>query len=139
GLIKELHGTDEDVQDHGPALYRRSMYTFWKRTVAPPMLMTFDGGGRETCVVRQTRTNTPLQSLTLMNDVTFVEAARVLAERVMKAKATPEDRLNFAFRLLNGRSPRPAELKLLLIALERHQANYRTRLARSEEHTSELQ
>src|SRR5207248_7328160 len=56
GLIKELHGTDEDTQDHGPSLYRRSLYTFWKRTVAPPALMTFDAANRETCVVRETRT-----------------------------------------------------------------------------------
>ncbi len=103
GLVKELHGTDEDLQDHGPNLYRRSLYTFWKRTVAPPGMMTFDAANRETCVVRQTRTNTPLQSLTLMNDVTFVEAARVLAERVMKAKTTPAERLTLAFRLMAAR------------------------------------
>ena len=129
GLIKELHGTDEDVQDHGPSLYRRSLYTFWKRTVAPPGMTTFDAANRETCVVRQTRTNTPLQSLTLMNDVTFVEAARVLAERVMKAKATPEERLALAFRLVTARSPRPAELTLLVAALQRHEASYRARTA----------
>src|SRR5207253_1052230 len=84
GLIKELHGTDEDAQDHGPSLYRRSLYTYWTRTVAPPALMTFDAANRETCVVRETRTNTPLQALNLLNDVTYVEAARVMAQRVMK-------------------------------------------------------
>ncbi len=125
GLVKELHGTDDELQDHGPNLYRRSLYTHWKRTVAPPGLMTFDAANRETCVVRQTRTNTPLQSLTLLNEVTFVEAARVLAERVVKEHATSEQRLTYAFRLLAARAPRPTELQLLLAALTHHEAHYR--------------
>jgi hypothetical protein len=129
GLIKELHGTDEDLQDHGPSLYRRSLYTFWKRTVPPPGLMTFDAANRETCVVRQTRTNTPLQSLTLLNDVTFVEAARVLAERVLKEKASPEERLTYAFRLLTARPPRGDELRVLLRGLKQHETTYRARPA----------
>ena len=67
-------------------------------------MMTFDASGRETCVVRETRTNTPLQALNLMNDVTFVEAARVLAQRVMaEGGPTPEDRLTLAFRLVLAR------------------------------------
>ena len=69
-------------------------------------MMTFDASGRETCSVRESRTNTPLQALTLMNDVTFVEAARVLAERVMtQGGSTPEDRLTLAFRLATARRP----------------------------------
>src|SRR5207249_4638505 len=83
GLWKELTGAEDYVQDHGEGLYRRSMYTFWKRTVAPPAMMAFDAAGRETCIVRETRTNTPLHALVLMNNVTFVEAARVLAQRVL--------------------------------------------------------
>jgi hypothetical protein len=129
GLVKELHGTDEDLQDHGPSLYRRSLYTHWKRTVAPPGLMTFDAANRETCVVRQTRTNTPLQSLTLLNDVTFVEAARVLAVRILREKGAPAERLTYAFRLVAARSPQPAELKLLLASLKDHEASYRARPA----------
>jgi hypothetical protein len=125
GLAKELTGTDDYVQDHGPSLYRRSLYTFWKRTIAPPTLMTFDAANRETCVVRETRTNTPLQALNLMNDVTFVEAARVLAERVMKKEAMPDARLALAFRLAAARSPNPTELKILQTAFERHHAHYR--------------
>jgi hypothetical protein len=125
GLVKELHGTDEEMQDHGPDLYRRSLYTHWKRTVAPPGLMTFDAANRETCVVRQTRTNTPLQSLTLLNDITFVEAARVLAQRVMKERTTTEARLERAFRLVTLRAPQPAELRLLQTAHARHAAQFR--------------
>jgi hypothetical protein len=125
GLVMELTGTEEYVQDHGEKLYRRSLYTFWKRTVAPPTLMTFDAANRETCVVRETRTNTPLQALNLMNDVTFVEAARVLAERVMKKEATPLLRLSLAWRLAMSRSPNPNEMKVLHAAFERHHAHYR--------------
>ena len=126
GLAKELTGTEDYVQDHGSSLYRRSLYTFWKRTIAPPTLMTFDAANRETCVVRETRTNTPLQALNLMNDVTFVEAARVLAERAMKKEKTPDSRLALAFRLAAARSPNQPELKILRTAFDRHHAHYRT-------------
>jgi hypothetical protein len=124
-LWKDL--TNEDyVQDKGDKLYRRSLYTFWKRTIAPPAMLTFDAAGRETCVVRVSRTNTPLQALNLMNDVTYVEAARVLAQRVLReGGATTEGRLTLAFRLATARSPRPAELKILRAGLEEHLAHYR--------------
>lgn len=113
GLWKELADTDY-VQDTGEGLYRRSMYTFWKRTVAPPTMITFDAAGRETCIVRETRTNTPLQALTLMNDVTFVEASRALAERILHdAGPDPGERLAYAFRLALSRPPKPAELQIL--------------------------
>jgi hypothetical protein len=126
GLVKELTGTEDYKQDHGPSLYRRSLYTFWKRTVAPPAMLTFDAAGRETCVVRETRTNTPLQALTLLNDVAFVEAARVLAQRVMtEGGATAEERLAFAFRLATARRPRPEELRILLSDFHEHLANFR--------------
>jgi mono/diheme cytochrome c family protein len=126
GLWKELTGSEEYVPDHGEKLYRRSLYTFWKRTVAPPALVTFDAAGRETCVVRQSRTNTPLQALNLMNDVTFVEASRVLAQRAMReGGATPEERITLAFRLATGRTPRPAELHVLLDGYRRHLTDYR--------------
>ncbi|MCS7045808.1 MAG: DUF1553 domain-containing protein, partial [Gemmataceae bacterium] len=126
GLVKELHGTDEDEHDHGPNLYRRSLYTYWKRTVAPPAMMNFDAANRETCVVRETRTNTPLQALNLLNDVTYVEAARVLAQRVMvHAGPDPRDRLTLAFRLTTCRTPQPRELDLLHDSLQRHLEHYR--------------
>jgi len=124
GIEKEL-GADPYVQDHGEKLYRRSLYTFWKRTVAPPMMTTFDAPGREACMVRETRTNTPLQALNLLNDVTFVEASRVLAERVLKGKETSDDdRLTKAFRLVLARKPSAAELKVLRGALAHHRKFY---------------
>jgi hypothetical protein len=127
GLVKELTGTDDYAQDHGPSLYRRSLYTYFKRTVAPPTMLTFDAAGRETCVVRETRTNTPLQALALMNEVTFVEAARVLAERAMREGGpTPKARIEYAFRLATGRGSRPQELNILLDGFKRHLAGYGT-------------
>lgn len=102
------------VQSHGEDLYRRSIYTFWKRTSPPPSLATFDAPDRETCTVSRDRTNTPLQALVLMNDPTFVEASRLLAERMMtQGGATPGERIAFAFRLATARSPTAAEQKVL--------------------------
>jgi hypothetical protein len=125
GLWKEL-GDVDFTQDHGDALYRRSMYTFWKRTVAPPAMITFDAAGRESCRVLQTRTNTPLQALTLMNEVTYVEAARKLAERMLREGGeTADERLTHAFRLVLTRKPNADELKVLAAALKRHQQHFR--------------
>jgi hypothetical protein len=109
-------------QDHGEALYRRSLYTFWRRTVAPPDL--FDTAARQVCVVRQSRTNTPLHALTTLNDVTYAEAQRVLGERVMKATATPAERVALAFRLLLAREPKPGERDVLVAAFERLRKQY---------------
>jgi hypothetical protein len=126
GLWKELTGTEDYVQDHGANLYRRSLYTFWKRTVAPPAMITFDAAGREACIVRETRTNTPLQALTLLNDVTYVEAARVLAQRVLReAKPGLEDRLTLIFRLAVGRRPQAQEMRILEAGLLEYLARFR--------------
>jgi hypothetical protein len=126
GLWKEIATDGEYTQDHGDNLYRRSLYTYWKRTVAPPSMITFDATARETCTVRETRTNTPLQSLTLMNEITFVEAARVLAQRVMTdGGPTRDERISLAFRLVTGRHPRTAELHVLASGFEQHLARYR--------------
>jgi hypothetical protein len=125
GLWRELTSEGDYQQDHGASLYRRSLYTFWKRTIPPPTMMTFDAAGRELCMVRETRTNTPLQALTLMNEVTYVEAARVLAERMMKQGGkAPEARIAFAFRLATGRAPKPAEQAILVNGLRFYLADY---------------
>jgi hypothetical protein len=124
GLWEELADTPY-VRDHGPDLYRRGLYTYWKRTVAPPSAVTFDAAGRETCSVLDSRTNTPLQALNLLNDVTYVEAARVLASRVMRSAKTPEERIALAFRLVLARAPTRDERTLLRAALDRHLTRYR--------------
>src|SRR5262249_42193460 len=100
-------------QSHGKDLYRRSMYTFIKRTSPPPTLSTFDAPDRETCTVRRARTNTPLQALTLLNETTFVEASRKLAERMMTEASSLDERLVFAFRLATARPPSEKELAVL--------------------------
>ncbi|HJZ93831.1 MAG TPA: PSD1 and planctomycete cytochrome C domain-containing protein [Gemmataceae bacterium] len=102
------------TQSHGKDLYRRTMYTFWKRTCPPPSLATLDAPDREVCVVRRSRTNTPLQALVLMNDPTYVESARKLAERMMKeGGATAEERIAFAFKLATARAPGEKEAAVL--------------------------
>jgi hypothetical protein len=124
GLWKELSGQDY-VQDKGDKLYRRSLYTFWKRSSPPPSQMNFDAAGREACVVRETRTNTPLQALDLMNDVTYLEASRKLGERVMHERATADERVVQEFRLVTARRPSPQEMTVLREALSGYLADYK--------------
>ena len=127
GLWKELSDSDYQ-QDHGPSLYRRSLYTFWKRTVPPPTMATFDASGREACSVRQVRTDTPLQALTMLNDVTFVEAARAMASRAIREGGeNDEQRLGYAFRIATARTPRPEDLDILREALKAHRAHFQPR------------
>ncbi len=102
------------VIDNGEGLYRRSMYTFWKRTCPPPGMTTFDAPDREFCLIRRARTNTPLQALVLLNDPTFVEAARKLAERVLAETKSDDDRLLLACELVLSRRPTVVEREVLL-------------------------
>jgi hypothetical protein len=111
-------GNKQYHQDHGEALYRRSLYTFWRRIVGPTLF--FDSARRQTCVVKTTRTNTPLQALTTLNDVTYVEAARALAQRVLRtAGPSPERRVELSFRLVLARGPTAEEEQALLASIER--------------------
>ncbi len=105
------------VQDKGEKLYRRSLYTFWRRSIGPPNM--FDTPNRQVCTVRQARTNTPLHALILLNDVTFVEAARVWAERLIKTEKTPDLRLAHAWRQATARPPSATEHKVLLAGYQR--------------------
>jgi hypothetical protein len=117
GIWEELSGTPYEPSS-GDELYRRSLYTYWKRTVAPPSMATFDASDRESCTVNRSRTNTPLQALTLMNDITYVEAARKLAERMLvEGGAGAASRIDYGFRLVLARHPRPVEAATLEAAL----------------------
>jgi hypothetical protein len=113
------------LPDHGPALYRRSIYCFLKRTAPPPFMSNFDGPNREQLCARRERSNTPLQALQLLNDVQHFEAARCFAERVLRdGGSTVDERLGFAWRLVLARRPAPVELALLRETLAEYQRRY---------------
>jgi hypothetical protein len=126
GLWQELAGGKGYEEDAGEGLYRRSLYTYWRRTVAPPMMVNFDSSPRETCVVHEVRTNTPMQALNLMNDVTFVEAARKLAERLLQQTAADDaERLGHGYRLVLARDAKASEHQTLERALNHFRGYYR--------------
>ena len=114
GLWEQSGTGAKFTQDHGTNLYRRSLYTFWKRTSPPPNMLTFDAVTREVCTAKRETTATPLQALVLLNDPQFIEAARVLGEKLLKG--FPNDvsaRAQVAFKKLIGRAPDEEELKIL--------------------------
>ena len=124
GLWIELTD-DEYEQDSGADLYRRSLYTYWKRTVTHPLMTALNAPSREICTVREERTNSPTQALALMNEEGMIEAARVLAERVLnESHDSSEDRLIRAFRLVTARRPRPLEISVLQQSLDEHLAHF---------------
>jgi hypothetical protein len=113
-------------QDTGQKLYRRSLYTFWKRTVPPPSMSAFDAPEREYCLVRRSRTNTPLQALVMLHDPQFVEAARHLGGRMLaNAGLSNRDRLAYGFQLCHTRRPSTAELDVLCQELQQRLKHYR--------------
>lgn len=126
GLWSEIASTTKYERSAGADLYRRTMYSYWKRTVSNPTLAAFDAPSREACVVRRSRTNTPLQALTLLNDVTFVEAARALASSIL---AEPLDsdgaRITALFRRVTSRDPTPDEQAVLQRSLAWHRRRFR--------------
>lgn len=117
GLWKEV-SSDSYRQGSGESLYRRSLYTVWKRAVPMPNMMAFDTPTREACAASRSATNTPLQALNLLNDVQYVEATRVLAEQVMKQVEGDVQRIELGFVSLTGRKPTDKEAKGLLALLE---------------------
>jgi mono/diheme cytochrome c family protein len=128
GLYEQIvyQGGKPYQQGTGADLYRRSLYTYRKRSVPHPAMLTFDAPFRETCIVRRARTSTPLQALNLMNDPTYVESARFLAQRMMiEGGTTPEGRISHGFRLVVARSPRPAELEVLTAGFRRMLDDFR--------------
>ena len=113
------------TQSHGPDLYRRSMYTFWKRTAAPAAMLTFDAPDREKCTARRLTTNTPLQALVLLNDPTYLEASRVLAQRVLHESSKDQaQRVKLVFELITSRSPDRQELAVLTKLAREQSDNY---------------
>ena len=110
---------------HGDDLHRRSLYTFWKRTVPPPAMIAFDAAERNVCVVRRQSTSTPLQALALLNDPQIVEAARHVGERMLREGGTnTQAQVTFAFRLVTGRTPTAKETVILRQLLEEQQARF---------------
>ncbi|WP_166823160.1 DUF1553 domain-containing protein [Thalassoroseus pseudoceratinae] len=127
GLWNEvsLSGNVRFVQDHGSDLYRRSLYTYWKRSAPAPAMTIFDSPTREKCSLERSRTNTPLQALVTLNDTQFVEAARVLAERAMhEGGDSVDEQIVYAFRLATGVRPTDSVLKLLQDTYEEEFATF---------------
>ncbi len=129
GLYKDMafSGLTGYAHDKGEGLWRRSLYTYWKRTVLAPSMQVFDASAREFCRLRAESTNTPLQALNLMNDVTYVEAARMLGQRMLReGGATSRERLVWGFRAVTSRQPSERELQVQMRNLK-HQEDYFSR------------
>ena len=128
GLWKEQatrNGT-EYTQSHGNDLYKRSLYTIWKRTTPPPSMMIFDTSERNLCIVRRQSTSTPLQALVVMNDPQYVEASRLLAERMLRTAGDDARRIDYGFQALTARKPSEAERDALLGLLRSQRAIFRS-------------
>ncbi len=117
------------IQDHNEDLYRRSLYTFWKRTIPPPNMTIFDAPSREQCIIRRTPTSTPMQALVLLNDPQFVEASKLIAARMMDdGGETLQDRISYAFRLLTSRLPTQREVDILADLYQMEMESYQVQL-----------
>ena len=119
-----LNGGLRYPQDKGKKLYRKSMYTYWKRSAPMPNMIIFDAPSREKCVVQRARTNTPLQALVTLNDPQFVEAARVLAERILKTEEDDQKRIALVYQLCVSRNPKPQEQKVVMDLLNDQRARF---------------
>ena len=137
GLYEQVtagNGTNVYVEGTGKNLYRRSLYTYWKRSVPNPAMLAFDAPFRESCTLRRPRTNTPLQALNTLNDPTYLEAARFLAGRMLTEGGTePESQLDLGFRLVLARAPQSEELSVLTNAYQRAVADFQNDVAAAEQ------
>ena len=127
GIWKELAnqiGENKYRESSGEDLYRRSIYSYWKRTIPPPVMLTFDASERAVCVVKRQSTSTPLQALVLLNDPQFLEASRALAQSVMQEESESEAWVKTIFNRLTSRQPDASELEGLLALLEEERTNY---------------
>ncbi len=123
--ISSGRGTARYDQGRGDELYRKSLYTFWKRTIPPPSMLTFDAATRNYCVVKRQATSTPLQALVLLNDPQVIEASRAFAERMIaEGGETPESRIQYGFRTATSRYPEDQELESLTEILELERKTY---------------
>jgi hypothetical protein len=116
GLWRELTAeyANEYIEDTGDNLYRRSLYTIWKRSAPPPSMINFDASDKYVCIIKRQNTNTPLQALVLMNDPQYIEASRVLAEKMLiDGGVETSDQLKYGFRAITSRNPEPKELMIL--------------------------
>jgi hypothetical protein len=114
GLWNVAMGNPVYETDKGEGLYRRSIYTFWKRSIPPPAMVTFDAADKNVCTVKRQNTSTPLQALTMLNDTQIVEAARFVAQRMLtEGGSTTDERITWAFRLISGRAANDREVKVL--------------------------
>ena len=136
GLYEQVasgKGTSTYVPDTGANLYRRSLYTYWKRSVPHPAMLVFDAPFRESCVVRRARTNTPLQALNLLNDPTYVEAATFLARRMIReGGGNRPSQIAWGVRAVTARDPSPVELNALCVLFDRMQHDFSRDLAGAE-------
>jgi hypothetical protein len=127
GIWNMPYNSDKWTVSQGDDRFRRSLYTFWRRTSPYPSFMTFDATSREFCTVRRVRTNTPLQALTLLNDPSSFEAARALAGRMIAASSSPAARAAQGVKLVLTRPSRPQEVERLVALYEQELAQYRKR------------
>ncbi len=118
-------GLTKYIPDTGENLHRRSLYTFWKRTVPPPAMMTFDAASRDDCTVRRQKTSTPLQALALLNDPQLTEASGALAEKMLQEPETTEkERVISMFRMITSRAPDKEELDELILFVDTSMSDY---------------
>jgi hypothetical protein len=117
-------GVTTYVADKGEGLHRRSLYTYWRRSVPHPAMIAFDAPGREVCALRRPRSNTPLQALNLMNDPAYIEAARHLAVKMIQASSAMPDQIRHGYRILLGRDASAAELAVLTRAYDRSHSDF---------------